>query len=92
MTRLIFSVYDSKAETFMQPFFTQSRGVAIRMFTSAVADKAHDFNRFAEDYTLFELGAFDEEAGCFQNHDTPVSVATGIAIRAAAAAASQEAE
>lgn len=72
--RLVFSVYDSKAEAFLQPFFCDTRGVAIRMFTVAVSDGKHDFCRFSEDYTLFELGEFDCLSGEFVSHPTPQSV------------------
>lgn len=73
--KLVFSVYDSKANAFLQPFFAVSRGVAERSFFAAVIDERHDFNRFAEDYTLFELGEFDEESAQFSCLETPRSMA-----------------
>jgi len=73
--KLVFSVYDSKANAFLQPFFAVSRGVAERSFFAAVMDQGHDFNRFAEDYTLFELGEFDEASAGFNMLETPKSVA-----------------
>jgi len=74
----IFSVRDSKAEAFLPPFFAQTAGVAIRQFESAVNDESHDMHRFAEDYTLFELGEFDESSGALLPLDTPHSL--GLAI------------
>lgn len=71
---MIFSVFDSKAQAFIQPLFSQTRGTAIRAFTQAANDQAHDFNRFAEDYTLFELGSFDPNTGKFDLHSTPESL------------------
>lgn len=81
MTRLIYAVYDSKAEAFLQPFFVQARGVATRMFQTACQDAGHDFHKYAEDYTLFELGTFDEENGKFLTYDSPKSIVMGIVIR-----------
>lgn len=74
MKRTVFAVYDSKAAAFLQPFFSQTRGVAVRSFGAAVQDTGHDFNRYAGDYTLFELGTFDEETAKFDLKTTPESI------------------
>lgn len=81
--KLVFSVYDSKAEAFLQPFFTDASGVAVRMFQSAVADGNHDFNKYAEDFTLYEIGGFDEASGQLMSHDSPRSVVRAAALKAA---------
>lgn len=44
----------------MTPFFAPTRGVAVRQFQAAVNDPNHELHKFAEDYTLFELGVFFE--------------------------------
>lgn len=59
----IFTVYDVKAEAYLQPFFTPTSGTAIRSFAEAANSTDHDFNKYAEDYTLFEIGEWDENAG-----------------------------
>ncbi len=59
----IFSVYDDKADAYTQPFFATTAGVAIRQFQQAANEEGHQFNRHAADYTLFELGEFDEHTG-----------------------------
>lgn len=79
----IFSVYDCKAEAYMLPIFQQSRGVAIRSFGAAAADEKHDFSRFAEDYTLFELGEFSESDASFKLHSTPISLGKASELKAA---------
>lgn len=60
---MIFSVYDSKAEAYLQPFFCTNRAVAIRNFGSAVVDQKSLFFAHPEDYSLFELGSFSEHTG-----------------------------
>lgn len=60
MIMKIFSVFDSKAEAYMMPFFQQSRGQAIRMFTDTVNDKESLLNKHAADFTLFEIADFDD--------------------------------
>ena len=70
----VFTVFDSKAGVFMQPFYAVSSGVAERQFLAAVMDSEHEFHRFAEDYTLFELAKYDEESGKFENLESPRSL------------------
>lgn len=65
----VFSIYDSKAEAHLQPFFAPTRGMAIRSFQTAANSAGHDFNRFAADYTLFELGEFEPSSGNFNLHE-----------------------
>ena len=64
---LIFSVFDAKALAYLQPIFCKTEGLAVRSFTAAVEQVGHDFNRYAEDYSLWLLGEFDEQAGGFVN-------------------------
>lgn len=71
---LVFSVYDSKAKAYMQPFFFKTQGLAIRAFSSAVQQADHEFSKFAEDYTLFHLGEFDEASGVMTSLPTPAPV------------------
>ena len=59
----MYSIYDSKAEAYMQPFFAQSNGVAIRSFTNAANDKGSAIGQYPTDFTLFELGSFDDSNG-----------------------------
>lgn len=66
-----FSVYDSKAEAFLNPLFAQNAAVAIRSFTAAANDPQHDFYIHSDDFTLFELGEFDQETGLFNLLPTP---------------------
>ncbi len=61
----VFSVFDSKAEAFIQPFYSQTVGTAVRSFEQALQNEEHEFRKFAADYTLFHLGEFDQEEGHF---------------------------
>lgn len=74
----VYSVYDSKAEAYLPPMFLQARGVALRMFSAAIADEKHDFCKFAADYTLFELGEFNDSDACFTLHPSPVSLGNAL--------------
>lgn len=59
----IFSIYDSKAEAYLQPFFAPTVGIALRRFQAAAQDVTTDFHKFAGDYTLFQIGMFDDHNG-----------------------------
>jgi len=74
----VFSVYDSKAEAYMQPLFFQTKGLAIRSFSEAANDGKSTISLYPADYTLFELGSYDSDNAKFDLHSTPISV--GVAI------------
>lgn len=76
----IYSIFDSKAEAFMQPFFAATEGVALRYVTNAASEEGHEFNRHAEDYTLFEIGAFNESDGSI-DPETPKAISNLVHLR-----------
>ena len=59
----IYAIHDLKAEAYLKPFFAEADGLAIRMFQEAANDPEHGFHKYAEDYTLFAIGVWDERAG-----------------------------
>lgn len=67
MKLLAFAVRDSKMELFQRPFFAETKGAALRAFRDACKEPGHEFNKHAEDYTLFHIGLFDMEKGELQN-------------------------
>ena len=78
MTLNIFTVFDSKAGLYLQPFFSQSTGTAIREFSSAANTSEHAFHIHASDFTLFHLGEFDQADGKFNLLNAPASLGTAI--------------
>lgn len=72
----IFSIYDSKAEAYMQPFFAQE-GVAKREFGNLVMDKGHAIGKHREDYTLFYMGSWNESTGVIDGIN-PRSICNGL--------------
>ncbi len=75
---MIFSVYDSKARAFMQPFFSPTAGTALRAFKAAANDSEHAFFRHAGDYTLFEIAEWKEQEGVIDMYETTINL--GLAI------------
>lgn len=61
--QMLFTVYDSAAQRYLDPFVAPTVAFAIRGFTEAVNQEGHQFKKFPEDYTLFVCGEFDPETG-----------------------------
>lgn len=59
----VFAVYDSKAQAFMQPFFSNATGSAIRAFGDASNDGKSAFSLHPGDYQLYEIGSYDDLEG-----------------------------
>lgn len=78
MNEEVFSVYDSAAGRYLQPFFAETIEVALRMFRTVVNKPEHQFNRFPEDYVLFHLGSFNASSGMLTPLVAPHSL--GVAI------------
>lgn len=71
MISRVFSVYDSAARTYSQPFYSVGRGVALRQFEALVNDGQSTVSRWPKDFSLFELGSFNDETAIFIFLDAP---------------------
>lgn len=60
---VILSIYDSKAEAFMRPFFVPTVMVGLREFQKMSQEEESPINQFPLDYSLWKLGEFDEFSG-----------------------------
>lgn len=74
----LFTVYDSAARRYLEPFGAETIEVALRMFRQLVNREGHGFAKFPEDYTLFHVGRFDAETGLLIPLATPHSL--GVAV------------
>lgn len=81
MNLSIFAIYDSKAEAFLPPFTAPNAKVAQRMFTQAAHEPTSNFHLHAEDYTLFELGNFDDGTGTISPHEANKSLCTAQSVQ-----------
>lgn len=72
----VFTIYDSKAETYAPPFMTDSIGITLRSFSDAVKNPELDFYKHPEDYTLFHIAEFDNKTAKYKNLLTPKSIGT----------------
>lgn len=64
----VFTVYDSKVEAYLSPFYMPTVASAIRAWETTVNDPSTQFSRHPADYTLFEIGTFDDATAMFEMH------------------------
>jgi len=64
-----FAVYDSKALTYSVPYTQHNADVAIRAFANAANTPGNTINQHPEDFSLIEIGAFDDEKGVIASCD-----------------------
>ena len=79
----VFSIFDSKAGVYARPFCMTSAGTAMRVFGDMANDENDPVGQHAEDYTLFEIGTFDEDRGLIVSEATPRSLCNGIELKLA---------
>lgn len=77
MKHNMFVVYDVKANAYMQPWFLTQEGMALRAFSDCVNDADHNFGRHPEDYTLFNIGLYDDSTAEVK-WQTPKSCGNGL--------------
>lgn len=70
----IFSVFDSKAGAFIQPFFSINVATATREFATAAQDGDHAFHRHSGDFELFLLGEWDQYEGHIKMYEQKQSL------------------
>lgn len=70
MIQKVFGVRDTKALAFLQPYFSNSTGAAVRAFSDEVnnTDGRSMIQKHPEDFVLYELGEFDDNTGAFVSH------------------------
>lgn len=74
MIKGVFSVFDNKAGAFLPPFMELNVDTAQRAIMMALEARPEDLMaKYPEDYTLFDLGVFDDNKGEYETY-TPRSI------------------
>lgn len=81
MKLLIFSIYDCKAKTWTRPTFDRTVGNHIRLFQELANDNNHPIGKHPADYTLFQIGEFNESTGEIESFATPTSHGVAVTYR-----------
>lgn len=66
MIQHMFCVKDKAADAFLPPFFLPTRAMAVRTFGQCARDGNHQFCKAPLDYSLYELGTFDDAVAAFE--------------------------
>lgn len=74
----VFTVFDSKAEAHLDPFYAPTTAVGARQFEAAANSVEHVFYRFAGDFTLFEIAEWDEDKGQFVMYAAAKNLGTAL--------------
>lgn len=78
MKHKVYTVYDQKAQVYMQPIFFRADGEAIRAFRASISKPGHPFADYPADYTLFAIGEFDDDNAKFASYDAFVNLGNGV--------------
>ena len=78
MVQFIYSIHDSKAQAYLPPFYLHNKNMAIRSFSDAVQDQTTAFYRHPEDYSLWEIGEFDDITGEIIYYTPHHALGTGV--------------
>lgn len=67
----VFSIRDIKTDSFMTPFFQTHKPAAMRMFADLCVDKSSMIGKHPEDFSLYQVGAYDSQTGLLIPADKP---------------------
>lgn len=63
------SIYDQASKAFLPPFVVATVDIALRQLVKVMQEQPkHDFVLFGDQYTLYELGDWDNETGVFSEY------------------------
>lgn len=80
----VYSVFDSKVKVFDPPFLMRNAAEALRSFNLAVnheSNKNGKIATFPADYTLFEIGEWNDLNGTMIMYEAKTSLATGLDVK-----------
>lgn len=73
-----YAVYDIKAKFFNKPMYLRNAAEALRAFEEEANNPQSQLNKFAADFTLFEIGEYDDETGILTHELAHVSLGNAI--------------
>lgn len=78
MIHKLFTIYDVKADAYLPPFILPKIEMAQRTFGDCIAAEDHQFSQHPEDYTLFDLGTYNDENAQYELYNAPHSLGNGL--------------
>lgn len=81
MQQRLFSIYDEKAQAWLPPFAFIHQAQALRAFSDCLNSKDHQFAQHPEDYTLAQIGEWDEQSGVLVSFEKKTILGNGIEVK-----------
>ncbi|NTU73867.1 hypothetical protein HGB07_06935 [Candidatus Roizmanbacteria bacterium] len=75
MIKHIFSVYDNKSCAYATPFPSTNKNTALRDFANAVKDPSSQLHLNPSDFSLHQIGTFDDESALLVPTTPPLFMA-----------------
>lgn len=69
----IFAIYDSQVCAYLNPFVTSHPSLAKRSFQAVANDPSSQICHHPQDFTLFEVGEWDDETGVVKAYDRHIN-------------------
>jgi hypothetical protein len=73
--RKVFTIWDEKVGAYLDPMTCVNKGEALRIMSEVLTNPEHKFSKFSQDFTLFEIGDYDEITGTLIPYKKGISVA-----------------
>jgi len=77
-----FAIYDSKTEFYSMPIFCRSFGEAVRIVSQAATNPQSTVSISPGDFTLFEIGEWDDQKGLYTMYDHKINLGCLIELKA----------
>lgn len=76
MKKKLFTVFDAKVEAYLDPMLARNRGEATRIMVNTLKQAGNVFSQYPEDFTLFEIGEWDDSTGRIVEHEAHIPIKT----------------
>lgn len=73
-----YSVYDSKVKNYTRPLYHRNAAEALRGFELECNNSESQLNKFPSDFTLFEIGEWDDETATLTKDTAHVSLGNAL--------------
>lgn len=77
-----YAIYDTAANAFLQPFYMQNDGMAIRGFSDAInGNPESQIYQHPDHYSLYYVGEWNDTSGYLTPHDPPRRIIHGFEVK-----------
>nr|QJB20573.1 MAG: nonstructural protein [Microvirus sp.] len=70
MKHVIFTILDTKVNSYSPPFYARSIGEGIRTITSTLKNPEIQLSQYPDDFKLFHIGTFCDETAIIELYPT----------------------